>query len=277
MMGRRLLCIVTLIAALGVSAQGQECAPPVQRILRELTLVELPRHVNMRGSVQAKIVVGADRRISIESMTGPETITTWLREQLAGSLKKVDGLAMPMTLDVEFEFRETPRPKTPSVQFPDAGDLNQAVITLFETGCFGKCPNYTLEIHGDGTVEYEGFHYVDRKGKHRGRISKKEFEALVAVFRKADYFSLEDFYTFLPPDMDVTARSQGCVSLTRIGVLSDDTHGVVTSIQIGGHSKTIRNESRQPLPALAEIEKELRKVAERWTRRIPVSFKRARP
>lgn len=78
--------------------------------------------------------------------------------------------------------------------FPEIHDWNSLRITLNRWGCYGRCPVYQIEIHGDGTVLYDGKFNVARKGKHTKKISHASLVKLVDVFRNADYFSLSESY-----------------------------------------------------------------------------------
>jgi hypothetical protein len=84
----------------------------------------------------------------------------------------------------------------PNVQvvFPEIHDWNSLRITLRRGPCYGRCPTYEVEIHGDGTVLYDGKANVATKGKHTAKISHASLVELVDVFRKADYFSLNERY-----------------------------------------------------------------------------------
>jgi Domain of unknown function (DUF6438) len=80
------------------------------------------------------------------------------------------------------------------VAFPEIHDWNSLRITLGRSPCYGRCPTYQVEIHGDGTVLYDGKANVATTGKHTAKISHAALVELVEVFRKADYFSLSDCY-----------------------------------------------------------------------------------
>jgi hypothetical protein len=80
------------------------------------------------------------------------------------------------------------------VPFPEIHDWNSLRITLNRSGCYGSCPAYAVEIHGDGTVLYDGKANVRTKGRRVTKISHEYLEKLVDFFRKADYFSLADRY-----------------------------------------------------------------------------------
>lgn len=51
-------------------------------------------------------------------------------------------------------------------------------ITLSRSPCFGKCPVYSVTVHADGRVEYDGDRWVSATGKHRGQTSKEALEKL---------------------------------------------------------------------------------------------------
>ncbi len=67
-------------------------------------------------------------------------------------------------------------------------------MKLSRTGCYGKCPAYSIEIHADGTAIYTGKDYVSVPGERREHLSTQQVEELVEAFRKANYFSLKHKY-----------------------------------------------------------------------------------
>lgn len=89
------------------------------------------------------------------------------------------------------------RPPRPPQQtpFPAIKDWNSLRITLSRGGCFGTCPNYSVEIHGNGVVLFEGREFVAAPGKHRGTISPNAMRVLHDAFRKAQFFWLFDEYS----------------------------------------------------------------------------------
>src|SRR5215469_331447 len=62
--------------------------------------------------------------------------------------------------------------------FPNIRNWNSLVITLERTACFGSCPDYAVEIRGDGEVHYHGRYCVATKGERSVRVSKNEVERL---------------------------------------------------------------------------------------------------
>jgi hypothetical protein len=58
------------------------------------------------------------------------------------------------------------------------GNVDGAGITMEHTMCFGTCPAHSLAIHGNRTVNYEGFAFVAVTGSHTYQISKEKVEQL---------------------------------------------------------------------------------------------------
>ena len=79
-------------------------------------------------------------------------------------------------------------------QTPIPDDLDDVVITLERTVCFGVCPEYKLTVYGNGTVVYEGRRFVRVEGKRTAAIGEDKVRQLLSEFESIDYFSLEDSY-----------------------------------------------------------------------------------
>lgn len=91
--------------------------------------------------------------------------------------------------------------------FPEIHDWNSLRITLSRSGCYGTCSAYEVEIHGDGTVLYNGHSNVGTTGRKTIEISQASLVKLVDAFRKADYFSLADGYVSGVTDNPTCASS----------------------------------------------------------------------
>ena len=78
--------------------------------------------------------------------------------------------------------------------FPSINDWNSLRIRLERGSCFGACPDYSIEIHGDGTVWYNGRRCVHTVGERHSRIPKAQIQDLFIAFERADFFSLLDHY-----------------------------------------------------------------------------------
>jgi len=139
-------------------------------------------------------------------------------------------------------------PKT-RVPFPTVHDWNSVRITLTRTRCYGMCPSYRVEIHGDGKVLYEGQGFVAVMGSHRGSIPKESVVELVNAFHDADYYSLQGEYVWGATDLPTYE----------------------TSIEIDGRLKKVKDyagwQIGMPL-AVSKLESEIDRLADtdRWTR-----------
>jgi ankyrin repeat protein len=97
---------------------------------------------------------------------------------------------------------------SPHIAFPKIADWNSLRMRLERLECYGPCPVYSIEVHGDGRVFYEGVSgIIFIKGHHEGRISHEAVGRLVAGFREADYFSLKDKYATLDTDLPTYVTS----------------------------------------------------------------------
>ena len=105
-------------------------------------------------------------------------------------------------------------------QTPIPSDLDEVVITLERTVCFGICPEYKLTIYGSGTIVYEGKRFVRIEGKRTIAISEEKVRQLLSEFKRIDYYSLDDSYEeFMATDMP----------------------SAFTSLTIDGKTKTVRH------------------------------------
>ncbi len=73
-------------------------------------------------------------------------------------------------------------------------DLKTVTIKLERTRCYGSCPAYTVTIHGDGNVEYEGKKFVSVIETREGHVELDKIKALLAEFGKADYWNFPTQY-----------------------------------------------------------------------------------
>ena len=71
-------------------------------------------------------------------------------------------------------------------------DIQNVVITLKRSACFGICPTYNITIYGNGTVIYEGTANVNTTGIQISNITEDNLRLLISEFKKIDYFSLNE-------------------------------------------------------------------------------------
>ena len=85
--------------------------------------------------------------------------------------------------------------------FPAAPDLSQVVISLKRTQCLGTCPEYRVQLRGDGEVLYRGEEFVLVKGTHRWHVDPATIAPLLEIFRRAEYFKLDGYYQYPVTDL----------------------------------------------------------------------------
>lgn len=73
-------------------------------------------------------------------------------------------------------------------------------LRLIRHGCLAACPDYDVEVRGDGRVTYVGHIGVDVEGSHAWRIHPSEVAALVRSARDNDLWSLKSDYGTGMPD-----------------------------------------------------------------------------
>jgi uncharacterized protein DUF6438 len=137
----------------------------------------------------------------------------------------------------------------PEVQlpFPKVKDLASVKITLRRTSCFGACPAYRVEVHGDGTVRFQWEGYDVPTQVYDSTIPREDVMELLKLFEEADFYSLRDNY--------------------RLG--ASDTPTYFTSIEIDGQRKQVEDdlgwEMGMPL-AVSELEAAIDRIsgAGRW-------------
>ena len=124
----------------------------------------------------------------------------------------------------------------PSVIKPSRVDSNKSritkknnadtIITLKRGKCYGTCPVYKVEIHGNGKLIYEGINYVKLEGQVTAELTKEQLHELISEINKAKYFTLRNSY--------VNERD-GCTSIV------SDRSWVYTTIQIKRRRKSIKH------------------------------------
>ena len=77
-------------------------------------------------------------------------------------------------------------------------------LKMQRTPCYGKCPNYTVEISNNGKVNYFGKMFVDFEGQHYGNISITDVELIKTKIKEVNFFELKDKYDSPATDVPST-------------------------------------------------------------------------
>ncbi len=150
------------------------------------------------------IVDGAGKVESVKATQGPEDFRS-AAERLESecNFKPFVRHGKPVRVTFEDYVSILPPEQWSGVKmsFPEIKDWSTLKISLRRTTCYGDCPGYSLEIHGNGEVIFQGDNNTFVAGPRRGTISKQNLQRLVALFRQSNYFSLKDVYRYDATDM----------------------------------------------------------------------------
>ena len=53
-------------------------------------------------------------------------------------------------------------------------------IEVSNSGCYGSCPSYSIALHADGTVVFNGQAFTEKTGEHRKKVDPALFQAIAA-------------------------------------------------------------------------------------------------
>lgn len=201
--------------------------------------------VDANGAVISAAADKSDNDVSADLLSRAESAAKGVR------YRPFERDGHPVAVTFEDRVMVLPPELVPKkrIAFPQIHNWESLRITLRRTSCLGTCPSYRVEIHGDGTILYEGQAYVAITGSHRGSIPKETIAELVEAFRAADYFSLQDEYVWPATDLPTYE----------------------TSIEIDGKLKKVRDYAGEvigmPL-SVSKLEAEFDRLAdtERWTK-----------
>lgn len=134
--------------------------------------------------------------------------------------------------------------------FPTDTDLSDVVIRFRRTACFGWCPEYIVDIRGNGDVTYTGVRNVLVVGRHTWRTPKEKVVELIDLFRRADYFRLDGFYEAQITDMPTY--------ITRLSI--GDRHKFVLDYGGGAGAQYMRDGRTMPV-VVNEIEEAIDRLS----------------
>jgi hypothetical protein len=113
--------------------------------------------------------------------------------------------------------------------------LTDVIISLERTHCYGPCPVYKVQIHGDGRVRYEGHENVKVVGIREATIGKKKIVELLKHIYEIRFFGMRSRYESIA----VPNEENGVVNES-ISHLSDQPTKIV-AVRIGGYEKRVED------------------------------------
>jgi ankyrin repeat protein len=214
-----------------------------ETLIMEGILVEVT--VGLDGAVTEAVAIQADPEVPPNLVSQAVAVVRALHYRPF----QRNGRAVLAKFEEEVPILPADRESARHVPFPSPRNWESVRITLERDECFGTCPAYKVEIHGDGTVLYDGHTFVALRGQHRGSTTKKNVTDLINKFRQADYYSLQKYYALGVTDLPLFR----------------------TSIKIGDRRKTVADYAGiavgMPL-AVSELEDSIDELADtaRWTK-----------
>jgi ankyrin repeat protein len=107
---------------------------------------------------------------------------------------------------------ETLAQVTSAYDFSEIKDLKSLAIRIDAYGGAFSSYHYSLSVHGDGLVEFDGHFSTFIPGLHRSHLSEAEVLRLLAAFREADFNSLRDesdLQVFDAPSIGIELSAEG--------------------------------------------------------------------
>jgi len=68
-------------------------------------------------------------------------------------------------------------------------------VTMHRSGCFGRCPSYSVTILADGAVAFSGERFVGATGPQKGQADPSKLKALQALLADPAFANLSGEYT----------------------------------------------------------------------------------
>jgi len=173
------------------------------RLGRPVILRVEPDTKEMRELIEenTRVQVTVDAIGKVRSAVADETLTSELRAKVESAALNLryrpferDGQPGWVRFDETVYVLPPERKPSKHVTFPKVKNWDTVRITLSRSECLGPCPVYRIELHGDGTVLYDGKAHVAIMGQHRASVPIENVRDLVKKFREADYYSLQDEY-----------------------------------------------------------------------------------
>ncbi|HEX6694650.1 MAG TPA: DUF6438 domain-containing protein [Longimicrobiales bacterium] len=105
--------------------------------------------------------------------------------------------------------------------------MEDVLITIERTPCFGTCPVYTLSLTGEGVVTFNGTRFTRVTGLAVDTVAADSVAVLLDEIQAAGYFTMKENYTPSQPD--------AC------GMYHTDAPSVTTAVKTNTQSKQIVN------------------------------------
>lgn len=97
-------------------------------------------------------------------------------------------------LMIACKSRFRPDPPSPTSESDKSEPIYDFFFSLQRTVCFGQCPAYRIEVHGDGRLLWYGEHFVSRIGTYSRTLTSDELQKLQLRLEAAQLEQLQPVY-----------------------------------------------------------------------------------
>jgi len=80
-------------------------------------------------------------------------------------------------------------------------NTNITAVSMHRTACFGKCPDYIVEIKNDGIITYKGIRFTQYEGVYTKQFGKTDVTNLLKEFESYRVDTCKDMYEMLAADL----------------------------------------------------------------------------
>lgn len=84
---------------------------------------------------------------------------------------------------------------------PNTPAADAKLIAMHTGPCFGTCPVYTITVHRNGLVEYQGDRFTNKAGLWSLQLEQTELDKLQQMIKEADLLAMQDQYESRIPDL----------------------------------------------------------------------------
>ena len=139
-------------------------------------------------------------------------------------------------------------------------NLDDVVMSMKKTECYGPCPVYEITINGDGAGEYYGEKYVNTMGKVSFNVTNSDVMLLLDKIYQVRFFDFVDSYE---SKFSLEANENGGVQV--IPLTPTDMPTSIITVKIGNYTKSVSNYYNAP-DGLKEVEDNIDGIARsyRW-------------
>ena len=76
-------------------------------------------------------------------------------------------------------------------------------ITLRRTGCYGTCPDYSIEIKKDGSAIFTGYRFTKDSGVFQKKLKKEEVQKIMQMVQTYRLDTCKDRYPYMIADIPI--------------------------------------------------------------------------